>query len=100
MRRKVANAVFLGLICVASGSLYAQTPPIARPPVPRVPAATIVAIRGNFVTFQNSKGDRKTVEVASVTGLRLGSSVSWCEEDCRFLTGPDLSIRVIRVLQQ
>jgi len=99
MSRTIAAAVCSGLLLVVSGALHAQSGPGVRAPLQRAPAATIIAIKGNLVTIADKTGSRRTVEIASVKDLRIGTPVSWCEEDCRVLTTADGSIPVTRVLQ-
>jgi hypothetical protein len=74
-----------------TNELSAKTPVVAV-------TATILNIKGNFVTIVNARGQKQTLEVTSSKGLVPGARVSWCEEDCRLLRSAENSIPVLRVL--
>ena len=85
---KTARTLF---VCIAfalalPGTLRAQTAGPTHRAVPQVMAvARIVAINGPVVTIQNGTGMKRTLELTSTQGLRIGQQTSWCEEDCRTL---------------
>lgn len=41
----------------------------------------VTNIKGNLVTVKDNKGEEKTFEVSSTTGLKVGAP-ALCEEDC------------------
>lgn len=41
----------------------------------------ITSIKGNVITLMDAKGVARSLEVKSVSGIKLGS-VAWCEESC------------------
>jgi hypothetical protein len=90
----------LGFVLLSGSALFAQGVPPKIEKKGGIPISfKVTDIKGNVITIKDDNGISKTLELASLEGIKIGTKAT-CEEDCgKGLKIGDKVIKVQKVIK-